>query len=227
MTKIWLHKYYVFTKKKSYYHIDEAPSKGGKKKYRMLSFVIAFVLMGVGVYLFLLLQSPEILATEAAEDDESELIQNNQNFIKIERINALVPFNTGDEKVLEKGAWHRYPERGDPDNGGNFILSAHRFQLGLTPNDTKDRSPFYHIDKLQNDDIVDIFYNKKWYTYQIKKTYSVKPEAVEIENPSEEAKLTIYSCTLRGSADGRVVIEAIPIARTGDSSTNNSDAVLL
>ena len=185
-------------------------------------------MMGVGVYLFVLLQSPEILVTEAADNtEESTLIQKDQNFVKIERINLLVPFNEGtSEAVLEEGAWHRFPERGDPESGGNFILSAHRFQLGITPNETKERSPFYHIDKLQQDDVVDIFYNKRWYSYRINKTFSVKPDAVEIEEPSDTAKLTLYSCSLKGSADGRVVIEAIPIARTGDSGAGGSALLL-
>lgn len=190
---------------------------------------LALSLMSAGVYLFFLVQSPEILADQSNSDQiESSLVENNENFIKIERINLLVPFHEGDsELTLESGAWHRFPERGDPEKGGNFILSAHRFQLGITPNDTKDRSPFYHIDKLQEDDVIDIFYNNSWYKYKISKSYSVEPDAVEIEEPSDEAKLTLYSCSLAGSADGRVVIEASPILSTGEINENGGGAVLL
>lgn len=218
----------MFRRKKAYYHIDDKPKVRGKNRKRALSFLVAFCLMGVGAYLFVLLQSPEILVTEAAADEETALVQNDENFIKIERINLLVPFYTGDtEATLEKGAWHRFPERGDPEQGGNFILSAHRFQLGITPNDTKEKSPFYHVDKLQNDDVIDIFYNDQWYSYRITKTFSVKPQAVEIEAPSDTAKLTLYSCTLKGSADGRVVIEATPVAKPGSSAEGEGGALLL
>lgn len=185
--------------------------------------------MFAGAYLFFLVQSPEILATQPTEDDkEAAFVENNDNFIKIERINLLVPFNTGDsELVLESGAWHRHPERGNPKEGGNFILSAHRFQLGITPNDTRDRSPFYHVDKLQEDDIIDIYFEGEWYKYGIVKTYSVEPEAVEIEAPSSHPKLTLYSCTLKGSTDGRVVIEAHPLFESEEGSVSGGGAVLL
>lgn len=211
----------MFKKKESYYHIDEKPKKKNRLKHRFFSLFLALALVGTGMYLLFLTQSPEILANEAPNDEqESALINSGENFIKIERINLLVPFHDGDsELTLESGAWHRFPERGDPEVGGNFILSAHRFQLGLTPNDTKERSPFYHIDKLQNDDNIDIFYNGEWYKYRIVKSYSVEPEATEIEAPSETAKLTLYSCTLKGSADGRVVIEAVPL----DDGSNSAD----
>ena len=53
-----------------------------------------------------------------------------------------------------------------------------------------------------------IFYQYKWYTYTVTKKYNVKPNATEIEAPSETSKLTLYSCSLGGSADGRIVIEA-------------------
>lgn len=218
----------MFRRKKTYYHIDEPQKVRGNQKRKKWPLLVAALMFGAGAYLFVLLQSPEIVPqASASPDDEKVLIGKNENFIKIERINLLVPFYAGDsELTLEKGAWHRYPERGDPEKGGNFILSAHRFKLGLTPNETKERSPFYHLDKLQDKDTVDIYYKGQWYSYQIKKRYSVKPNAVEIEAPSDEAKLTIYSCTLGGSADGRVVIEATPFVRAG-LTTGDSEAPLL
>lgn len=209
----------MFRKNNTYYHIEDQPKarrRGGKK----WPLFIAVAFFSAGTYLLVLLQSPAIMPQVAASPDvEESLVGKNENFIKIERINLLVPFYGGDsEATLEKGAWHRYPERGDPERGGNFILSAHRFRLGATPNSTKERSPFYHLDKLQEGDIVDIYYEGQWYSYQIKRLYSVAPDAVEIEAPSEEAKLTIYSCTLRGSADGRVVVEATPFVKPGQGS---------
>lgn len=212
----------------SYYHINDVPKRRGSKRSKVLALVVAFVLFGVGAYLLVLLQAPAILQPQVlAATDESAMVEGGQNFVKIERINAMVPFNEGEtELTLEKGAWHRFPDRGDPENGGNFILSAHRFRLGMTPNQTKERSPFYHLDKVQADDVIDVFYKGKWYSYKVTKTYSVKPDAVEVENPSDDAKLTLYTCSLKGSADGRVVIEATPIARTTQGSDSNENPLL-
>ncbi len=133
-----------------------------------------------------------------------------RNRIQIAKINLEVPFYTGNQAILSQGAWHRFPEIGNPEMGGNFILSAHRFYLGTSPGQTKTRSPFYRLDKLKKGDTLRVFYNNKWYSYVVDHTYSVKPGETSIEAPSQTAKLTLYSCSLKGEADGRVVVEAVP-----------------
>jgi LPXTG-site transpeptidase (sortase) family protein len=138
--------------------------------------------------------------------------KDNRDRIQIAKINLEVPIFTGNsEAVLDKGVWNRWPGRGNPVIGGNYILSAHRFEMGLTPSQTRQKSPFYNIHKLAVGDTLRVFYQGKWYGYKITKKYSVKPTAFYIEAPSDYAKLTLYSCTLNGSADGRDVIEALPI----------------
>jgi len=105
----------------------------------------------------------------------------------------------------------RVPENGDPLSGGNFVLAAHRFHLGYTPQQTRAQSPFYHIDALDNGDQVYVDYNGVRYAYEVTKRYSVAETDVQIEAPSREAKLTLYSCDLRGPAAGREVVEAKPV----------------
>lgn len=217
-------------KKHTYYHVSEKSKRTGRPVRRRLTIFAAIILMAAGVYLFVLVQSPALLVNEtaASQGEEQTLIGENQDFIKIERLNLLLPYNTGkDEKTLERGAWYRYPERGSPEGGGNFILSAHRFKLGATPNATKERSPFYHIDKLQKDDVIDIYGKGKWYSYRVTDIKNVPEDATEIEAPSDTAKLTLYTCSLKGSADGRVVIEALPFAREAANSGNDSSNPIL
>ena len=115
------------------------------------------------------------------------------------------------DRTLAGGAWHRVPENGDPLSGGNFVLAAHRFHLGYTPQQTRAQSPFYHIDALDNGDQVYVDYNGVRYAYEVTKRYSVAETDVQIEAPSREAKLTLYSCDLRGPAAGREVVEAKPV----------------
>ena len=168
-------------------------------------------LVVVGLYLAYLLLTPKlpILAGPSEIDlNTADDATDNRDRIQIEKINLEVPFFTGGAEELDKGAWHRYPDRGDPEDGGNFILSAHRFSIGTTPAETKKRSPFYNLEKLEVGDTMRIFYQYKWYTYTVTKKYNVKLNATEIEAPSETSKLTLYSCSLGGSADGRIVIEA-------------------
>lgn len=170
----------------------------------------ALLLMVGGAYLLLLTQSPALPLPVTKTEVKAE--PNDGDVVMIEKVGIKVPFAAGpDARVLDKGAWWRYPERGDPEKGGNFILSAHRFQLALTPWSTKNSSPFYHLDDVKEGDIIKVHYKGKWYSYETTKVYSVAPDAVKIEAPSEEAKLTLYSCSLRGEADGRVVVEAKPV----------------
>lgn len=150
---------------------------------------------------------PSTIALNTADDATDE-----RDRIQIPKIDLEVPFFGGSSPAaLDKGAWHRYPDRGNPVTGGNFILSAHRFNIGLTPAQTANSSPFYHIEKLAVGDKLRVYFDHKWYDYEVSRTYSVPPTAVEIEAPSKTAKLTLYSCTLKGSADGRLVIEALPV----------------
>jgi sortase A len=176
--------------------------------------IVPAVLLIVGVYLLITALAPLIPASSrvdlASQPAQPQDITENRLYIPKLNIDVLIA--EGDnETALEKGAWHRKPENGSPEKGGNFVLSAHRFQMGWTPGETRHNSPFYHIDKLQPGDKIYVDYNQTRYTYEVTKKYNVDRYAVEIESPSAEAKMTLYSCDLAGEAAGREVIEARPI----------------
>lgn len=118
-----------------------------------------------------------------------------------------------DLSVLDKGAWHRQPQNGNPVTGGNFVLSAHRFSMGWTPQQTRAASPFYHIDQLKIGDQFFVDFKGARYAYAVSRLYSVPQTAVQIEAASAEPKLTLYSCDLRGAAAGRYVVEAKPLGK--------------
>lgn len=131
----------------------------------------------------------------------------------IPRLGLSLPYATGGPEVLASGAWHRYPERGDPAHGGNFILAGHRFRLAATPNATIDSSPFYHIDRLGIGDKIYVDFDGQRYEYSVTKHYTVAPTEVQIEASSSTPKMTLYTCSLAGSSDGREVIIAKLIAK--------------
>lgn len=132
------------------------------------------------------------------------------NRLYIPKIDINLPYATGDATVMEQGAWWRKPDSGNPKDGGNFVLSAHRFIMSVTPNQTWQQSPFYAIDKLEVGDQIIVDYSGKRYTYVISDLLTVESDAVEIERPTEDSRLTLYSCTLGGAMDGRDVIVARP-----------------
>jgi len=145
----------------------------------------------------------ELLA-KTSEDKVSE------NRLYIPKIDINLPYQAGGEEVMEDGALWRQPQNGNPKDGGNFILSAHRFLMGFTPEGTWRKSPFYNIDKLEIGDKIVVDYEKERYTYIVKEKTTVSPESIEIENRTDKPRLTLYSCTLGGANDGRIVIIALP-----------------
>lgn len=128
-----------------------------------------------------------------------------ENRLYIPSITLNIDYAAGGPEVLNDKSWWRYPERGNPEKGGNFILSAHRFEIGFTPDETIRKSPFYHFDRISEGDKVYVDFEGKRYEYIIEKKLSVKPTAVEIENPTEGHQLTIYTCDLGGQDVGREV----------------------
>lgn len=186
-----------------------------KRKYLWSG--VGLVLIGAGCYVLLTATSPvfslPVVTGRTPDETKARLTESPGTYgdrLFIPQINVDVAIVTGgDEHVLEKGAWHRHPENGDPVQGGNFVLSAHRFVMSMTPQGTAVKSPFYNIDKLGIGDRLSVDYQSRRYEYVVSRKYSVKPTDVGIESRSIESKMTLYSCTLGGENDGRDVIEAV------------------
>ena len=176
--------------------------------------IIALVLVIVGGYILVLVLTPNIPFLYSSKPLDVQAITAPKvgvNRIMIPQIGVDIPYGTDGKTSLDRGAWWRYPERGDPEKGGNFIIAAHRFSIQLTPHETAIKSPFYHLDKLKVGDPIIVDFNGKRYGYKISKTYTVKPNQTEIEAPSEKPKMTLYSCELGGSDAGRTVFDAEPM----------------
>lgn len=197
------------------YHYREGVTIENKKKKWLLVLPVFFLIGGGYMLLNVLAPSVPVLDNKPSDATAQKLVKKEPgaegNRLYIPQINVDVAIVEGDSELsLEKGTWHRNPQNGNPEKGGNFVLSAHRFQLGMTPTDTRAKSPFYHIDKVEVGDEIFVDYGGKRYVYQVSKTYKVDRTAVEIEAPSDEDKLTLYSCELRGEKAGREVVEAKP-----------------
>lgn len=174
--------------------------------------LFALTLVAGGLYILSLVSAPIIMPLVSKPLDPTALAspQPNDNRIIIPKIGVDIPYQPG-ESALNTGAWWRHPDRGNPSEGGNFILAAHRFEIQPTPQATWEKSPFYHIDKLEVGDEIIIDYQGKRYGYKIDSISNVKPTQVEIEAPSDTAKLTLYSCGLGGAKVDRHAITAQPM----------------
>ncbi len=192
-------------------HLESATKR--QKNYILP--IIAAIMIASGVYLLVLISTPLIMSQTINPKDNStsQLISKTkdkitENRLYIPKIDINLPYTSGGAETMEHGAWWRKPENGNPKDGGNFVLSAHRFIMGLTPQQTLRKSPFYNIDKLAVGDEMVVDYNGARYIYAISEKRSVKPEAIEIEQRTDQPQLTLYSCTLGGANDGRDVIIA-------------------
>ena len=214
--------------KKDINYKHDTPARPKKRLRNLMIVLVALGLVGVGTYILIITQAPKLPISTSIDLDTSDDDDDDRNRIQIEKMNIEVPyFGEDTPAALEKGAWWRFPDRGNPEKGGNFILSAHRFNIGTTPQGTKARSPFYKLDELNDGDKIRIFYEGEWYEYEVTKKYSVQPDAIEIEDESVEPKLTLYTCTLQGSADGRVVIEAMPLFENDSQAPPDDGSPLL
>ena len=175
--------------------------------------LVAVLLLVGGSYLLLLTATPTIAPLIPTKPIEVKTLPRptvSDNRIIIPKIGINIAYGKG-EAALDRGAEWRHPDRGNPKDGGNFIIAAHRLSIQPTPGQTLEKSPFYHIDKLTIGDQIIVDYSGKRYAYEISKKFTVKPTQVEIEAPSDTPKLTLYSCELGGSDAGRDVLTATPL----------------
>lgn len=213
-------------KKRTYFR--EGKRIRSKKVYAFVGIALACLAIVAGAYVLVLTRSPDLPISSSIDLNTADDANDTRNRIQIEKINLEVPYY-GDNTpaTLERGAWWRFPDRGNPAKGGNFILSAHRFFLGRTPQGTRERSPFYKLNELAPGDKIRVFFEGKWYDYEVTRNYSVSPSAIEIEEPTAESKMTLYTCSLKGSADGRVVIDAKPLFETASQQRPENGSPLL
>lgn len=127
-----------------------------------------------------------------------------ENRIVIPTISVDLPIvEGGSENVLNLGIWHR-PDTGYPGSG-NMVLTGHRVGYAFLPEDIKNSTSFYHLDKLKDGDYVIIYWNGVEYDYQIYGSIIVENSDMSIEDQNETERLTLYTCHPVGSTKDRLV----------------------
>lgn len=196
------------------YSYKRGVQKGNSRKWVVIPVVGLFG----GLYMLLNALAPSVPVAFVAPDatakklvvTQPELRENRLYLPKINVDVPVVPIDGSESIALEKGAINRAPDNGNPKDGGNFVLAAHRFNMGLTPQKTRAKSPFYHLDKVAEGDDIYVDYKGQRYAYKVVETKSVKPDATEIEQRTTDGRLTLYTCELSGPKSGREVVIAEP-----------------
>ena len=139
------------------------------------------------------------------EDTSDEIPE--VNTIVIPEIRISMPIVSGDdESALNKGVWHR-PGTGTPGEG-NMVLTGHRVGYAVWTPDIKYKTTFYNLDKLDIGDSIILYWDNIEYDYKVTGFEIVEPNRTDIESPTEEHRLTIYTCTPIGSTKERLVYYA-------------------
>ena len=126
-------------------------------------------------------------------------------------VNAPIVESESAEYGLARGAW-RLPEGSTPPEGGNTVITGHRFKY-LPPNNLT----FYLFHKLETGDIVSVLWEEEEYYYRVSETKIVPKTQVSITDPTQEPRLTLFTCHPIYSQKERLVVIGEPMAQTTDN----------
>lgn len=134
-----------------------------------------------------------------------------QNKLYVPKINltvAIVPVEVSEALSLETGAIQRATDSGNPKDGGTYVLTAQRFAFNLIPRQTYEKSAFYHLGKITNNDDVYVDYAGERYAYKVLERKKVAANATDIDKRNPESQLTFYPTELTGTKGEREVVTA-------------------
>jgi sortase A len=144
---------------------------------------------------------PLVLANIGEQAEKSDEPIPDDNTLVIPAINLQEVAHEGQTAAaLSLGIWRR-PQTSTPDKGGNTVLVGHRFSYS-------DPAVLYHLDRVNEGDPIVLYWEGKKYQYQVERKLIVPPSAIEIEAPTDEPMLTVYTCTPLWSARDRLVLQA-------------------
>ena len=118
---------------------------------------------------------------------------------------------------LKKGPGH-YPNTPMPGQPGNAAIAGHRTTYG---------APFYDLDQLENGDEILVTTRQGEFRFEVDKKMIVAPSALEVLDPTPEARLTLTTCNPRFSARERLIVSAVlvgPEAPAPPSTTTTTVA---
>ncbi len=124
------------------------------------------------------------------------------NRLVIPKIGVNLPVVEGqnEDAALNRGAW-RIPNSSNPKEGGNTVLSAHRFRYRPPSNLT-----LYLLDKVTTGDLMIVYWQGKEYDYRVTETKIVPRENTDIAEPTQESRLTVFTCHPLFSTKNRLVV---------------------
>ena len=96
-------------------------------------------------------------------------------------------------------AW--WPITGRPGGGDTIAVAGHR---------TTHSRPFYFLERLQRGDRIQIAYRGQTYAYEVSRSRVIPAKNLHMADAVGYERLVLTACTPRGSAQFRLVVEALP-----------------
>ncbi|MDZ7744537.1 MAG: sortase [Candidatus Saccharibacteria bacterium] len=104
------------------------------------------------------------------------------------------------KSTLSEGVWRR-PNTANPTVASNTVLAGHVFTYS-TP------AVFYNLNKVEIGEKLAIYWEGSEYLYKIDEVKTVNASAIEVEAPTENPRLTLYTCTPLWNPVNRLVVTA-------------------
>ncbi len=154
------------------YHIHEGVTKD-KKNFGFVIWLFVVVLAIAGTYGAVTALSPSLVALPGSEKPTTDATfnmvktskpQQDKMHLYLPQINVDIPVVVGDAAVLGSNALLASEVS---DSSKVIKISAVRFSWGVSPWETKKKSPFYNLSKLAEGDEVYLDTNGKRYGYKI------------------------------------------------------------
>jgi LPXTG-site transpeptidase (sortase) family protein len=170
--------------------------------------LMAIILLNAYVLLVPLMPQVTYQVAQAVSEPLNVKTPEARAAIKRDTDHVIIPRISLDQKIwfgnnprlVHKGVWH-IPKGSTPGQGSNTVLVGHRFTY-------KDLAPFYHLDKVEVDDPIIVVYKAKLYNYKVTEKKIVNPTDVYVEDPTQDERLTLYTCHPLWSARQRLVVVA-------------------
>jgi hypothetical protein len=153
--------------------------------------IIVLTVLGIlaGLYILYQVYSPEIEYRIDKPDEKAVIRQIEEQEEYTE--NKLVTPSTEVDMIigtnksnLDNGGWIQRFDSNDLPN----LIAIHRFGWSTLSPEQKIRQTLYHVDKLQDDDIVYIIWEGEKYEYEVDSIIDGD------NNPSLSGKIIIYTC---------------------------------
>jgi len=197
-------------------------------KLRTFNNIFSIVVIALGLYItaspflpqiaYLLRdKSPEAsapysgeLAEAVGSSSTTERPQENRIVIPSIQVDEPILEGGGIGVINEGGTWRR-PNTANPTQDDNTVIVGHRF-FG------NNVSTFYHLDKVLLGQKLALYWDGEEILYEVTETKIVDATAVEIEGPTAEKQLTIYTCHPIWTAKERMVVIAKPVNQESSAS---------